>query len=111
MDDPLFIKQLDRLKQPHFLLLYWAAQAEIRSIKYNITNAFDDLKDAHITRTKQSVVACVDVLEALCLIDVKDENNRKNIYVTDNGAKALEYLVQNKKNMKTLKSRFMEVSK
>jgi len=110
MDEQLFKNQLDRLRQPHFLLLYWAAQAEVKNVKYNITNAFDDFKDVRVTRTKQSVVAYIEVLVALCLIDIRDENNRKNIYITEYGAKALEYLVQNKK-MKTQKSRFMEVSK
>ncbi|MGE4488255.1 MAG: hypothetical protein AB7E95_01775 [Kiritimatiellales bacterium] len=106
MDD-LFTEQLTRLKEYHFLILYWAAEAEVKGLKYNITNAFDDLKDLGITRTKQSVMAYVESLFMLCFIDVKDERNRKNIYLADAGAQALEALVKTGK-FKTRQSRFME---
>ena len=86
----LWKKQLGRLKRPHFLILYWAAQAEVMHRKYNITNAFDDLKTVGETRTKQNAVCFVETLEALCLIDVREQSNRKNIYITEVGEKALE---------------------
>lgn len=105
--DELFTKQLRRLKEVHFLILYWAAEAEVSGIKYNITNAFDDLKDLGITRTKQSVMAFVESLYTLCFIDMKEERNRKNIYLAEAGAEALEALVRSG-NFKTKKSRFME---
>lgn len=103
----LFNEQLSRLKEYHFLVLYWAAEAEVKGVKYNITNAFDDLKDLNITRTKQSVVAYVEALYALCFIDMKEERNRKNIYLSEFGAEALEALVK-KGNFSTNKSRFLE---
>jgi hypothetical protein len=106
MDD-LFPAQLKRLKEVHFLILYWAAEAEVKGLKYNITNVFDDLKDLDITRTKQSVMAYVEALYMLCFIDMKDERNRKNIYLADAGAKALEELVKTGR-FKTKQSRFME---
>jgi hypothetical protein len=106
MDD-LFTEQHRRLKECHFLILYWAAEAEVKGLKYNITNAFDDLKDLGITRTKQSVMAYVESLNMLCFIDVKEERNRKNIYLAESGALALEELVK-ENNFKTKKSRFME---
>lgn len=89
------------------MILYWAAEAEVRGLKYNITNAFDDLKDLGITRTKQSVMAYVESLHMLCFIDVKDERNRKNLYLGEAGARALEELVKSS-SFKTKKSRFME---
>ena len=103
----LFENQLARLKEYHFLILYWAAEAEVKGVRYNITNAFDDLKDLGITRTKQSVMAYVESLYALCFIDMKEERNRKNIYLAESGALALEELVKNS-NFKTKKSRFLE---
>ncbi len=103
----IFKEQLKRLKEHHFLILFWAAEAEVRGVKYNITNAFDDLKDLNITRTKQSVVAYVEALFALCFIDMKEERNRKNIYLSSYGADALEALVKSS-NFKTNKSRFLE---
>lgn len=102
-----FKDQLERLKEYHFLVLYWAAEAEVKGVKYNITNAFDDLKDLNITRTKQSVVAYVEALYALCFIDMKEERNRKNIYLSEYGAQALESLVKNS-NFSTKPSRFLE---
>ena len=89
----LFEDQVARLGECHFLLLSWAAQAEDKGIKYNITNGFDDLKSVGITRTKQNAVATVEALKILRFIDVRDEGNRKNIYITTHGAKALEALV------------------
>lgn len=106
MED-LFEKQIQRLKECHFLILYWAAEAEVRGLKYNITNAFDDLKDLGITRTKQSVMAYVESLHLLCFIDVKDERNRKNLYLAEAGPTALEQLVK-ERNFKTKQSRYME---
>ncbi|MFA4945373.1 MAG: hypothetical protein WC789_11815 [Lentisphaeria bacterium] len=89
----LFPAQVERLAEPHFLVLFWAAQAEDRKVKFNITNCFDDLKFHRITRTKQNVVAILDSLAALCFVTLKDEGNRRNIYITPYGAKALEALV------------------
>ena len=103
----LFTEQHRRLRECHFLILYWAAEAEVKGLKYNITNAFDDLKDLAITRTKQSVMAYVESLSMLCFIDVREERNRKNIYLAEPGARALEELVKNA-GFKTKKSRFME---
>ena len=90
----LFNKQVEQLQQGHFLLLYWIAKAESETLKYNITFAFDDLKYLGITRTKQNVVSYIDSLEALCFIRVQEEHNRKNLYITEYGAKSLEILVQ-----------------
>jgi hypothetical protein len=89
----LFDDQVRRLHELHFLILFWAAQGEGRSCKYNITNCFDDLKHAGLTRTKQTAVAAIEGLATLCFIDIRDERNRKNIYITRYGAKALEVLV------------------
>lgn len=103
----LFEDQLKRLREYHFLILFWAAEAEVKGLKYNITNAFDDLKDLGITRTKQSVMAYVESLRMLCFIELKEERNRKNVYLAEHGALALESLVE-QNNFKTKKSRFME---
>lgn len=103
----LFEDQLKQLREYHFLILFWAAEAEVKGLKYNITNAFDDLKDLGITRTKQSVMAYVESLRMLCFIDLKEERNRKNVYLAEHGALALEALVK-QNNFKTKKSRFME---
>ncbi len=89
----LFQAQVGGLLEPHFLVLWWAAQAEDRKARYNITNCFDDLKFHRITRTKQSAVSIVEDLGALCFVLLKDEGNRRNIYITPYGAKALEQLV------------------
>ncbi|MEI6891216.1 MAG: hypothetical protein V5783_03505 [Pontiella sp.] len=105
--DQLFKAQLDRLREYHFLILFWAAEAEVKGLKYNMTNAFDDLKDLGITRTKQSVMGYVESLHMLCFIDLKEERNRKNIYLAEHGAEALEALVENS-NFQTKQSRFME---
>lgn len=104
--DTLFHKQVEKLQQHHFLILYWAAEAEVLGAKYNITNVFDDLKDTKITRTKQSAVAYVEALDMICFIDLREERNRKNIYITEWGAEALRILVSDK-NFKTRKSRFL----
>jgi len=90
----LFEKQLQKIKRHHFLILYWAAEAEVLGEKYNITNVFDDLKMASITRTKQNAMSYVEVLDALCLIEIKEESNRKNIYLSEYGETALEKLVK-----------------
>ncbi len=103
----LLTDQIKRQKEHHFLILYWAAEAEVRGVKYNITNVFDDLKDVGVTRTKQSVMAYVESLYALCFIDIKEERNRKNIYLSDAGAEALERMV-GESSFRTKKSRYME---
>ena len=89
----LFREQLMRLGEEHFLILYWSVSSEDKGIKYNITNCFDDLKRAGITRTKQTAVAAVDALRVLCFIDIKDERNRKNLYITRHGGQALQALL------------------
>jgi hypothetical protein len=94
--EKLFEEQVNKLKKHHYLILYWAAEAEVTKSKYNITNVFDDLKALGITRTKQSAMSYIDVLEALCFIDVKEERNRKNIYISEYGETALEKLVSEK---------------
>ena len=60
--------------------------------RYNITNTFDDMKRLGITRTKHCG-AIVESLAALCFIEIREERNRKNIFITTYGAKALEALV------------------
>ena len=103
----LFEKQIDKLQRPHFLVLYWTTVAEDRSIRYNITNVFDDLKDLKVTRTKQSAVSFVETLKALCFIELREESNRKNLYLTKYGAQALEKLIIGKK-FEPEKSRYIE---
>ncbi len=94
LTDDLFQDQLNRLGEGHFQVLCWCSISEAKSIKYNITNCFDDLKHAGITRTKQTAVSIVDTLWALCYVDIREERNRKNIYITAHGAKALEQLIK-----------------
>ena len=89
----LFDEQVGRLQEIHYQILYWSAIGEDRHAKYNITNLFDDLKSAGLTRTKQTAVAAVAALSTLCFIDLRDEHNRKNIYITHFGARALEMMV------------------
>lgn len=92
-ESDLFQDQLDRLGEGHFLILCWCSLLEAKSVKYNITNCFDDLKQAGITRTKQTAVSFIETLWALCYIDIREERNRKNIYITAHGGKALERLI------------------
>ena len=100
--------QLNRLGEGHFLILSWCAICEDNSVKYNITNCFDDLKSAGVTRTKQTAMSMIDTLWALCYIDVRDERNRKNIYITSHGSKALQQLLASERfEMKS--SSFLEV--
>ncbi len=106
----LFNDQVNRLQHHHFLILYWSALSEGKEVRYNITNAFDDLKFQHITRTKQTAVSHIEALNLLGFIELKDESNRKNIYITQFGAKALQTLAESKR-FKTKKSLFLEVSK
>ena len=106
----LFEKQISQLKEAHFLILYWTAKAEEKNTKYNITNIFDDLKYTGATRTKQSAVSFVDALSVLCFVDVAGEGNRKHLYISPFGAKALEYLLSESK-FKIKKSMFLEESK
>jgi len=103
----LFSDQVERLQEGHFLVLYWAAMSEGKKVKYNITNLFDDLKASGITRTKQTVVGIVQGLESLCFVDLREERNRKNIYITRFGAKALEMMVKQKRYT-SRKSAFLE---
>ena len=84
--------------------------AEGKKQKYNITNVFDDLKFIGATRTKQSAVSYVESLVSLCFLGVGEESNRKNIYITKHGAKALEFLIS-KKVYQIKKSMFLEVTK
>ena len=93
--EKLFREQVSRLELSHFLILYWAAESEGIELKYNITNLFDDLKSAGITRTKQTAVAAVLSLATLCFVDLREEHNRKNIYITRFGARALESMIKN----------------
>ena len=104
--EELWKRQLAMLKRAHYLILYWAAQAEVMGKPYNITNVFDDLKSAKETRTKQKAVCYVETLEALCLIEVKEESNKKNIYITEAGEKALE-LQARQKRFKLVSSTFL----
>ncbi len=90
----LFEEQVLNLAESHFLILYWAAQCEGRQVKYNITNCFDDLKSCGITRTKQTAVAAVEALTALRFLALRGEGNRRNLYITRHGARALEALVR-----------------
>ena len=92
--DELFHNQIRQLGHHHFLILYWVAKAESQKSKYNITNAYDDLKFLKITRTKQTAVTYVESLNTLCFITIKEEHNRKNLYISDYGARALESLNQ-----------------
>lgn len=103
----LFDEQVKRLQECHFLILYWATVSEDKGVKYNITNLFDDLKYIGITRTKQTAVAAVASLVTLCYIDLREEHNRKNIYITRFGAKALESMVL-KEMYKPKSSPFLE---
>ncbi|NMA42596.1 MAG: hypothetical protein GX946_04355 [Oligosphaeraceae bacterium] len=93
----LFEQQVDFLSEPHYLLLLWSAKAEDRSLKYNLTNFFDDLKHLGITRTKQTAVALTEALAGLRFIDIRDESNRKNLYISRYGALALARLVESRR--------------
>ncbi len=103
----LFMQQLSRLGEEHFLVLLWAGMSADKQKKYNITNCFDDLKAGGITRTKQTAVAVVEAMKLLCLIDVKDERNRKNIYLTNFGGQALAKLAESGR-FQLKKSHFLE---
>ncbi len=86
--------QLSRLGEEHFLALYWATVSEYKSVAYNITNYFDDLKHLGLTRTKQTAMAAIEAMRLLGLIDLRDSRNRKNIFITHFGASALQHLVK-----------------
>ena len=96
-ESELFRQQVNRLDYAHFLVLCWCAQSEDLKIKYNITNCFDDLKSCGVTRTKQTVVSVVETLYALSFVDIRDERNRKNLYISGWGAKALQQMVLSEK--------------
>jgi len=93
MAKDLFREQVDNLQLVHFLVLFWVADAEDKGVRYNITNCFDDLKGCRVTRTKQTAVAVTETLRALCFLVIREEGNRKHMYITEHGAKALEMLV------------------
>ena len=103
----LFEMQLSRLGEAHFLVLYWVLSGEDKGVKYNITNVFDDLKSAGVTRTKQTAVATVEALELLCLVDLREERNRKNLYLTGYGGQALKYFVE-ERHFEPKKSNYLE---
>jgi len=106
----LLEKQISNLMEVHFHILYWTALAEGKGTGYNITNIFDDLKFIGMTRTKQSAVSFVESLTALCFVGINGAGNRKNVYITKYGAKALEQLISNN-NYQIKKSMFLEVAK
>ena len=54
--------------------------------------------------------AYIEALDILNFIELRDESNRKNIYITEYGAEALTMLVSDK-NFKTRKSGYLEVSR
>jgi len=110
MQADLFQEQVDGLQAAHFLVLCWAAAAEDRHSRYNITNCFDDLKYSGITRTKQSAVSVIEALAVLRFIELRDEGNRRHIFITRHGARALENLVL-KRKFTPVKSYFLEGSK
>ena len=103
----LFQDQLNRLTEGHFFILCWCSVCESHNIKYNITNCFDDLKSVGVTRTKQTAMSMIDTLWALCYIDIRDERNRKNIYITSHGSKALQQLIASDR-FKMKSSSFLE---
>ncbi len=103
----LFQEQVNGLQEAHFLVLYWVAVAEDRGLSYNITNCFDDLKARAVTRTKQTATSIIETLQYLRFIDVRDEGNRKNMYITPHGARALESLVR-EHNFSPQKSFYLE---
>ena len=90
----LYELQLSRLGEEHFLALCWATVSEYKSLAYNITNYFDDLKHLGLTRTKQTAMAAIEAMRLLGLIDLRDSRNRKNIFITHFGADALQRLVK-----------------
>jgi len=106
----LLDKQISNLKEVHFHILYWTALAEGKGRVYNITNIFDDLKFIGATRTKQNAVSFVESLVSLYFIGINGEGNRKNVYITKYGAKALEFLIA-KERYQIKKSMFLEVAK
>lgn len=93
--DALFDVIITNLDRSHFQVLLWAAQAEGLRVKYNITNLFDDLKFAGFTRTKQNALSLIEALRLCGFISLIEEGNKKNLYITKHGAKALENLVKN----------------
>lgn len=105
--DELFEQQILGLQEAHFLILYWTTVAEDKKMRYNITNVFDDLKLHRITRTKQSAVSYIETLRLLCFIELRDESNRKNLYLTPYGGKALEKLIISQK-FEPKKSNYLE---
>ena len=108
MIEELYRKQIEGLEHQHFLILYWSMVAEDKRSAYNITNVFDDLKISGVTRTKQSAVSYVETLKYLQFIDLREEKNRKSLYLTEHGAKALMRLGE---KFDILKSNYLETSK
>lgn len=99
--------QIAQLEEAHYHILYWVAIGEDKKLKYNFTNVFDDLKQQGITRTKQNAITYVHMLKVLCFIEIREESNRKNLYITHYGAKALQKISKQKK-YKKLKSNYLE---
>ena len=104
--EQLYELQLSRLGEEHFLALYWATVSEYKSLAYNITNYFDDLKHLGLTRTKQTAMAAIEAMRLMGFIDLRDSRNRKNIFITRFGANALQRLV--KRNFKSKPSEYLE---
>ncbi len=105
--EQLYELQLSRLGEEHFLALYWATVSEYKSLAYNITNYFDDLKHLGLTRTKQTAMAAIEAMRLMGLIDLRDSRNRKNIFITRFGANALQRLVKDR-NFKSKPSEYLE---
>ena len=103
----LYELQLSRLGEEHFLALCWATVSEYKSLAYNITNYFDDLKHLGLTRTKQTAMAAIEAMRLMGLIDLRDSRNRKNIFITRFGANALQRLVK-AGNFKNKPSEYLE---
>ena len=105
MSSELYTQQIKGLDFQHFLILYWTAVAEDRRVHYNITNVFDDLKYNDVTRTKQSAVSYVEALKYLQFVEIREEKNRKTLYLTKYGAQALAKLGE---EFDILKSNYLE---
>ncbi len=108
MNDELYKQQIEGLDYQHFLVLYWTMVAEDKREGYNITNVFDDLKLSGVTRTKQSAVSYVETLKYLQFIELREQRNRKSLYLTEHGAKALMRLGE---KFDILKSNYLETVK
>ncbi len=108
MSEDLYMRQIEGLDYQHFLILYWTAVAEDKRTGYNITNVFDDLKISGVTRTKQSAVSFVETLKYLQFIELREERNRKSLYLSQYGAKAL---IQLGEKFEIEKSNYLETAR